>query len=100
MPGKLVRDKIPEIMRRHGLNPIVRTLNESAFAEALREKLHEEVSEYTDSGSLEELADVLEVIHELVKMHKTTMDEIERIRLRKREERGGFSQRLFVERSR
>jgi len=89
VPGKLVRDKIPEIMRRHGLNPIVRTLNESAFAEALREKLHEEVSEYTDSGSL--LADVLEVIHELVKMHKTTMDDIERIRLHK--ERGAG--RLF-----
>lgn len=97
MGGKLVRDRIPEIIRQQGRNPVVRTLDESSYVEALREKLKEEVAEYTESGSVDELADVLEVIHELLKVHQVTMTEIDEIRSRKREERGGFSRRMFLE---
>jgi len=97
MGGKLVRDRIPDIIRAQGREPVARSLDDSAYIEALRTKLHEEATEYTESAAVEELADILEVLYALAETHKVSMADIEMIRLAKRAERGGFALRLFLE---
>ena len=96
MNGKLVRDKIPDIIRSDGRSPAVRTLDGEAYVEELRRKLVEEASEYAETGDLEELADVLEVVYALADVHRVPMAEVETLRARKREARGGFTRRLFL----
>ncbi len=87
---KLVRDKIPEVIRQAGKQPVTDTLSPDAMAAALDRKLQEEVREYLESSSMEEMADVLEVLHGIAFHKGIAWDEIEAVRIRKREERGGF----------
>ena len=71
--NKLVRDKIPQIIEQTGKEFHTRTLNEEEYIVELKKKLNEEISEYQNSRNneeaMEELADVLEVIHSLAKIH-------------------------------
>ena len=59
---KLVRDKIPEMIREQGETPVFRILEQEEYLKELDRKLHEEIREYQEDKSLEELADVLEVM--------------------------------------
>lgn len=59
--GKLVRDGVPEIIRNNGDNPITRVLSAEEYEQALSRKLIEEAEDYLSSGSIEELADILQV---------------------------------------
>lgn len=59
---KLVRDRIPEIIEADGKTCTWETLSEVAYIQLLDEKLNEELAEYQESKSLEELADLLEVV--------------------------------------
>lgn len=95
--GKLVRDKIPEIIEENGEEPIVRVLDYEEYVEALNLKLEEEVGEYLESGDIEELADVLEVIYALLEVEDMDVVYLEKIRKEKREERGGFEERIYLE---
>ncbi len=61
--NKLIRDKIPEIITSFGKQCIVETMNETEYIEALDAKLNEELAEYQADKSLEELADLLEVMY-------------------------------------
>jgi len=64
--NKLVRDKLPEIIRQHGKTPVLRKVaNQDELAQLLVAKLEEEVAEYRESGNPEGLADILEVIRAL-----------------------------------
>ena len=61
--NKLVRDRIPEIIEASGKRCEYSILSGDAYLHMLDEKLNEELAEYQDSKSMEELADLLEVIH-------------------------------------
>ena len=87
---KLVRDKIPEVIRQAGKQPVTDILPHEAMAAALDRKLQEEVQEYLESSSVEEMADVLEVLHGIAYHKGISWDEVESVRIRKRDERGGF----------
>ena len=87
---KLVRDKIPEIICRAGKEPVTDVLPPEAMPDALDRKLKEEVQEYLESKSVEEMADILEVLHGIAFNKGIAWDEVESVRLRKRDERGGF----------
>lgn len=95
--GKLVRDKIPEIIERNGKKPIYRILDDAEYKEALEKKLDEEVAEWHKSQSLEELADVLEVVYALCKAHGYTILELHTTCESKFNERGAFNLRVFLE---
>ncbi len=95
--NKLVRDKIPEIIERGGATPVTRILNDGEYLTELDRKLSEEVSEYLESGSLEELADVSEVLAAILCAHGYTADELLRAMNEKRAERGGFAERIYLE---
>ncbi len=93
---KLVRDKIPEIIRKKGLKPITHAASKKEYETRLREKLVEESKEFQKSGENEELADILEVINAIIKTKKTTIKKIEKIRKQKRKERGSFGKKIIL----
>jgi len=98
--GKLVRDRIPEIIEASGRIALVRQLTDSEFERALRLKLIEEATEAGEASESElvtELADVLEVFLALASAHGLTLESIEVARKKKESERGSFSKRLFLE---
>lgn len=91
---KLVRDRIPEIIEAKGNSCTVSVLSEAEYRDKLSEKLVEEAKEFLESRSEEEMADVLEVFLALAKAYG--FKDIEDIRIRKAEERGGFEKRLLL----
>lgn len=93
---KAVRDLIPDIIRAAGKECAVEQVSETQFLELLRDKLAEEVAEYRANPSLEELADILEVIMAVVRLSGYTMEELEDIRQKKAEARGAFRDRLLL----
>lgn len=95
--NKLVRDKIPEIIETSGKKAVFRMLSEDEYLEMLDQKLSEEMNEYLSDKSMEEIADLLEVIHAVVKARGLSMEEVEKIRLSKKEKRGGFENKVFLE---
>lgn len=94
--NKLVRDRIPEIIEADGKHCSVETLSDEEYLPLLERKLDEELAEYQDSKSLEELADLLEVIQAVVKARGWTMAELERVRAEKAAERGGFDEKILL----
>ena len=99
--NKLIRDRIPEIIHEAGQIPVIKQLDQTEHVEQARLKLYEEIKEYeethSDEESLEELADILELVYTLGKMHGASYEELNRIREAKREKRGGFDKGLFLE---
>lgn len=96
--NKLVRDKIPQIIRKNGGEPVTHTLAEDeAFLRALDAKLQEEVSEYLESPSMEELADILEVLEAIVAMRRYPQAELRRVKNAKALKKGAFHDRVWLE---
>lgn len=93
--GKLVRDKIPQIIKDAGKTPITRILGNDEYLIELDKKLNEEIAEYQESKSLEEMADVLEVLFAICEARGHSVEELMEVRDAKREERGGFKQKIF-----
>jgi predicted house-cleaning noncanonical NTP pyrophosphatase (MazG superfamily) len=94
--GKLVRDKIPQIIRGKGLEPVIYVADAHEYAARLRDKLSEEVAEFIASDSEpEELADVLEVVYALAGLAGTDPQQLEKLRAAKADERGGFADRII-----
>lgn len=96
MKEKIVRDKIPEIIEKAGKKPVFETVSIEEAIHGLEEKLSEELDEYLADCSLEEMADLLEVMHGILYLKGISWDELETVRLKKHEERGGFEQRILL----
>lgn len=95
--NKLVRDKIPEIIIKSGKTAVFRPLSDEEYLKMLDQKLSEELNEYLSDHSMEEIADLLEVICAVVKARGSSMEAVEKIRLSKKEKRGGFEDKVFLE---
>lgn len=93
---KLVRDRIPEIIEADGKTCVCETLSDEDYLSLLDQKLNEELAEYQESKSLEELADLLEVMQAVVKARGWTLEELERVRADKAGKRGGFEKRILL----
>jgi predicted house-cleaning noncanonical NTP pyrophosphatase (MazG superfamily) len=94
--NKLIRDKIPEIIEAKGSKAIVEALDRDNFQKYLNIKLSEEMKEYLADGSIEELADLVEVIYALLECKGISVEEFEKIRVSKAETRGAFKKRLLL----
>lgn len=98
--NKLVRDKIPNIIEGNGGTPIIKILNESDYKKELENKLYEEYKEVIDASGddrIEELADMLEVIKSLASLENKDLNDIIDIANKKKEKRGAFEERIFLE---
>lgn len=94
--NKLVRDRIPDIIRSEGNIPHIRILGDAEYHQCLIDKIREELKEYEESGSVEELADFLEVFYSLIEHDGFGLSEIEACRQAKRERNGGFEMKLYL----
>ena len=97
---KLVRDGIPRIIEAGGSQPVTRVLDQAGYLAALRAKLIEEAEEAqaaSDGQLRSELADVLEVLQALAAAQGLSWEDVIAEAARKRDERGGFDQRIFLE---
>lgn len=99
--GKLVRDRIPEIIEANGENPHTKVLSGIDFIDALKEKLVEEAGEVRSATErkevLEECADVYEVLLAFAKTYDFTMDDIVTSATQKSVSRGSFNKCIFLE---
>lgn len=93
---KLVRDRIPEIIEQSGKTCITSILSADEYLTMLDEKLSEELAEYQQDKSMEELADLLEVMMAVAKARGSSFEEVETIRRQKAEKRGGFEKRILL----
>ncbi|SFR35482.1 Predicted house-cleaning noncanonical NTP pyrophosphatase, all-alpha NTP-PPase (MazG) superfamily [Microbacterium azadirachtae] len=93
---KLVRDGIPELIAAAGGEPHVRTASDEEFRTFLLRKLAEEAAEVYAAPSIEELADVLEVLHAIANEISASWDQVEAARDAKAVARGAFSRRLLL----
>ena len=71
-------------------------LSDEEYIRLLDQKLNEELAEYQESKSLEELADLLEVMQAVVRARGWTLDELEQVRTDKAAERGGFTKKILL----
>ncbi len=98
--NKLVRDRIPEIIEMSGKVFTTRILEEDDYLIEINKKMHEELAEYEEAtsneDSVEELADLLELIYAAANTYGTTIEELEKIRIHKAKIRGGFEERIFL----
>lgn len=98
--NKLVRDRIPEIIEATGKVFTTKILSDEEYVIELKNKSFEELEEYHDAETreeaIEELADLVEIVHAFAKSHNTSLDEIEAIRRDKAEKRGSFDKKIFL----
>ena len=98
--NKLVRDLIPQVIEKSGGKFSTRTLDPSVHLTEIKNKLYEEVKEFQETDNrqdaLEELADILELIHAAVPIYEATYEELEEIRIAKKEKRGGFEEGIYL----
>jgi predicted house-cleaning noncanonical NTP pyrophosphatase (MazG superfamily) len=92
--NKLVRDKIPQILDTKSVVYEKRTATEEEYKTELIKKLREELEEFEVAADVEELADIMEVV-EALKLFPEYRD-VEELRKKKKEERGGFEQRIIL----
>jgi len=95
--NKLVRDKIPEIIKQAGKQCEIATLGDRDYQEALREKLIEEATEVANASPeelIQELADLYEVIDALLIATGIDEETIRAQQKQKQEERGGFQRKI------
>ena len=99
--NKLVRDNIPDIILSNGETPVTRILSSVEYKQELEKKLYEEYKEVLNTKNtndrIEELADMLEIIISLAKLEEKSLDDVIEVAKTKREKRGGFEERIYLE---
>ena len=96
--NKLVRDKIPEIIKKANKTPVTYIASELEAVERLYDKLGEEFEEFKLTPTAEELADILEVIDGIAAAFDLNMDTVQSVKTAKYTERGGFTMRIILDR--
>lgn len=93
---KLVRSGVPDKLKALNIYHTLRIATETEYNSKLCKKIIEEAYEFLESGSKEELVDILEAIKAAIKLNGWTEEEIEQIRLEKREKEGSFEQPIIL----
>ncbi len=97
--NKLVRDNIPEYIKSRGGTPITHIANDKEYWEKLKEKLQEEIKEFSEDEVIEEMADIQEVIDAICDYKKFSKEDIDAVKKKKVEERGAFKKKIILEES-
>ena len=94
--NKIVRDKIPDIIKNEKRNCNFKILSEKDAVNLLSQKILEEADEFIKEPSKEEMADIFEILHSIIKKCKWNFDEIEKIRKEKAIKNGSFDKNIFL----
>ncbi len=95
--NKLVRDKIPEIIKKKNAVPITHIASDEEYWQKLKDKLQEEIDEFMKDDNAEELADILEIIYAICDFKKIDKNKLELLRKKKAKERGGFKDKIILD---
>ena len=93
---KLVRDRIPEIIEASGNTCVTEILSDEEYLRMVEATLDEELAEYHKDQNLEELADLLEVIHAATLARGYTLEQLEQKRAEKAARRGSFAKKILL----
>lgn len=94
---KLVRDRIPEIIKLSGKQYTIEYCNsDSELKRRLVEKLNEEGEEFLENYDNEELADLLQIIYSLIEISGCKLEDIEEIMDKKQAVRGSFTKGIIL----
>lgn len=94
---KLVRDKIPEIIKKNGDTARSHIAGRKEYWKKLIQKLEEEVKEFKEDSNEDELADILEILYAIRDFKKISPAKLEKIRKEKAKKRGGFKKRIILD---
>ena len=101
--NKLVRDNIPDIIASNGEEAVTSILDDDKYQGELYKKLLEESNEVINSKNssetIEELADVLEVLSAIAKLNGKNIEDVIEVANKKRLKRGSFEKRIFLEKT-
>ena len=97
--NKLVRDKIPDVIHENGEEAVFHIARDDEYWEKLKEKVLEEFQEFIADESLEEVADLMEVLHAVAAFKGFDLQQIDQLRQTKNEKRGAFVKRIILEKS-
>ncbi len=97
--NKLVRDNIPVYIKSRGGEPVFHVADNKEYWQKLKEKLQEEVNEFLEAESIEEMADILEVIDAIVEAKHFDKKELESVKNKKADERGKFKDKIILDES-
>lgn len=96
---KLIRDKLPSIMRESGIQVFERVMEKDEYLKRLKDKLIEEAKEVIAAASereiREELADLLEVMLAMAQTYGIDFKDIQKTADQKRSEKGGFNGLIY-----
>lgn len=99
--NKLVRDKIIDIIKSDDRIPVYHQLTKEEFWQELLKKDTEELEEVRSSKTTmemkEELADKFEILLAMAAYHHISFQDVIEEADRKRKLRGGFRNRIFLE---
>lgn len=95
--NKLVRDKIPQIIKQANKDPFSYVATVEEVKPLLLLKLIEELEEFKATPNEEELADILEVIDGIANVYNLEMSNVLEVKAKKLKERGGFNERIILE---
>ncbi len=94
--NKLIRDRIPEIIEASGKTCTTEILSDEVYLEMLDKKLDEELAEYHKDQTVEELADLLEVVRACAVARGYSLEELEQVRADKADKRGRFEKKILL----
>jgi predicted house-cleaning noncanonical NTP pyrophosphatase (MazG superfamily) len=97
MKEKLVRDKIPEIIKKNGDVPHTRTADDEEYWSKLLEKLEEEVEEFFENNDIGEMIDIIEVLEAMCAYKKFSIWTLYQLKRKKAKERGKFLKRIILQ---
>lgn len=97
MKQKLVRDKIPQIIKDDNGIPKTHIATDEEYWNELKKKLVEEVDEFLEDNNIEELADIQEVLYAIYKVKGFSKEEVEDVRFKKATKRGIFEDKIILE---